>query len=81
VAQILAWADEHWRRTGDWPKASSGPVVDQPGETWVAVQAALCHGTRGLPGGDTLARLLRRERGMGERRGRRGDLPGCGPVA
>jgi hypothetical protein len=31
---------------------------------------ALRHGLRGLPGGDTLSLLLRRERCLGERRGR-----------
>jgi hypothetical protein len=80
TGQILAWADAHRRLTGDWPKATSGPVPGA-GPTWLAVDVALKRGWRGLPGGDSLARLLRRERGMGERRGRRGGLPGCGPVA
>jgi hypothetical protein len=63
VAQILAWADEHHRRTGKWPSANSGLVAGAPGETWVALNAALYAGYRGLPGGDSLAQLLRRERG------------------
>jgi hypothetical protein len=56
--QILAWADAHHRRTGRWPIAESGPVTDAPEETWYAVDSALREGTRGLPGGSSLARLL-----------------------
>jgi hypothetical protein len=63
VAQILAWADAHRLRTGDWPTAHSGAVAAAPGETWKAVHAALSEGSRGLPGRDTLAGLLRRWRG------------------
>jgi hypothetical protein len=60
AGQILLWADAHFRRTGRWPRANSGPVPDAPGETWAAVASALYAGHRGLPGGQTLARLLRR---------------------
>ncbi len=56
--QILAWADAHHRRTGKWPIAESGPVTDEPDETWNAVNSALSAGTRGLPGGSSLAQLL-----------------------
>ncbi|MGH7193362.1 MAG: hypothetical protein ACREJM_07470, partial [Candidatus Saccharimonadales bacterium] len=41
------------------------------GETWMAVEMALSHGKRGLPGNDSLARLLARRRGKRNR----GDLP------
>jgi hypothetical protein len=45
--------------------------VGEPGETWSKVDLALCLGLRGLPGGDTLRRLLRRSgRKVPERRGR-----------
>jgi hypothetical protein len=60
AGQILRWADAHFRRTGRWPAATSGPVLDAPGESWGAVASALWGGHRGLPGGETLARLLRR---------------------
>jgi hypothetical protein len=60
VEQILAWADAHHARTGRWPSAEAGPVPGAPGETWHAVHAALYVGRRGLPGGDSLARLLAR---------------------
>lgn len=62
--QILAWADAHHRRTGAWPTAKSGPIVDTPGETWTAVQVALCQGRRGLPGGSSLPLLLADKRGV-----------------
>jgi hypothetical protein len=58
VAQILRWADAHRQRTGRWPGAHSGPVADTPGEHWGAINSALRAGLRGLPGGDTVSRLL-----------------------
>src|SRR5262249_31947793 len=33
-AQILAWADAHYQRTGRWPRRTDGPIPDAPGETW-----------------------------------------------
>jgi hypothetical protein len=72
VAQILAWADAHFRRTGSWPTSRSGEVKDAPGETWWGVNESLIKGHRGLSGGDTLPRLLARERG---RRNPRGQPP------
>jgi hypothetical protein len=57
---ILAWADRHKGRTGGYPHAKSGPVAGAPGETWHHIDSALRRGYRGLPGNDTLARLLRR---------------------
>src|SRR5262245_25765063 len=58
LEQILVWADAHYARTGTWPTAKSGPIVDAPGETWLAVDMALRMGRRGLPGGSSLAMLL-----------------------
>jgi DNA-binding CsgD family transcriptional regulator len=72
VAQILAWADAHKARTGDWPQATSGPIAAASGQTWKAVETALVQGLRGLPGRDSLVRLLRRRRGLPERRGKHG---------
>jgi hypothetical protein len=69
--RILAWADAHRRRTGGWPTSKSGPVAGQPGETWYKLDLSLRLGCRGLPGGDSLVRLLRRSgRNVPERRGR-----------
>jgi hypothetical protein len=45
-------------------------VLDAPGETWSGLNSALRLGTRGLPGGDSLHRLLRREGRIAESRGR-----------
>jgi hypothetical protein len=61
--QILAWADQHLRRTGRWPEKKDGPVDGVPGEVWRNIDAALAHGTRGLAGGSSLARLLAARRG------------------
>ncbi len=49
--QILAWADAHFERMGEWPSTESGELVDAPGETWKAIGMALVTGGRGLPGG------------------------------
>ena len=62
VRQILAWADAHFARTGLWPRENSGPIAEAPGESWSAINQALKQGHRGLPGGDSLARLLDRRR-------------------
>jgi len=62
--QVLAWADAHHARTGKWPTRSSGPIPEAPGEAWSAVDAALVVGVRGFGGGDSLAKLLARHRGV-----------------
>ena len=38
--QILAWADAHHRRTGEWPTRLSGPIPESPEDTWAAIDAA-----------------------------------------
>jgi hypothetical protein len=63
LKQVLAWADSHHRRTGRWPNRNSGTVMDAPDETWLAIYAALHHGGRGLPGGNSLPGLLAKHRG------------------
>lgn len=62
VTQVRVWAQAHQRRTGEWPRVKSG-AIEAGGETWSGVNAALMVGMRGLPGGDSLARLLARECG------------------
>lgn len=71
VEQVLAWAEAHRERTGAWPYATSGPVIDAPGEDWGNLDMALLKGRRGLPGGESLARLLART----ERKRNRKALP------
>jgi hypothetical protein len=60
IEQILVWAEAHHQRTGRWPTAQSGEVLEAPKETWKIINAALWEGYRGLPGGDSLSQLLRR---------------------
>jgi hypothetical protein len=67
VEQILAWADAHKARTGTWPTRRSGPVAEDPGESWANVNQALEKGLRGLPKG-SLHRLLAQHRGVPSRR-------------
>src|SRR5207245_8968051 len=69
VKRILAWADDHIRRTGMRPTHLSGPIPGSAGETWSGVHCALVRGGRGLPGGDSLYRLLLRH-GRSARDGR-----------
>jgi hypothetical protein len=56
--QILIWADLYRRSTGQWPTMASGALPFAPRETWSGINSSLKLGRRGLPGGDTLARLL-----------------------
>lgn len=58
IDEILRWARAYHRRTGNWPRYNSGAILEAPGETWNAVDHALLRGSRGLPGGASLARLL-----------------------
>jgi hypothetical protein len=67
-AAILHWADQHHERTGNWPTEYAGFIQAAPPETWAAINAALCAGGRGLPGGSSLALLLSRERGSRRQR-------------
>jgi hypothetical protein len=67
VAQVLAWARAHRRLTGRWPTQHSGEVFGAPGETWKRLDTALRQGSRGLPGGTSLALLLADEAGVRNR--------------
>ena len=62
--QILKWADQHFKRTGNWPGQRSGEIFGSHGETWTAVAGALIKGSRGLPGGSSLAVFLQQNRGV-----------------
>jgi hypothetical protein len=68
--QILAWADAHHNRTGHWPRPHTGPILEAPGETWLAADMALRKGLRGFPGGSSLARLLTERRPVRKVQGR-----------
>jgi hypothetical protein len=71
IEMILAWSDSHHRRTGDWPRRTSGTLIDAPGEAWGAIDAALMVGNRGLPRNCSLARLLAEHRQVRNKK----DLP------
>ncbi len=71
VEQLLAWASAHREATGEWPGEDSGSVRGVPGENWKAISLALCRGSRGLPGGSSLAQLLAQHCGARNQR----DLP------
>jgi hypothetical protein len=62
--QILAWADAHRRRTGNWPVIESGPIAEAPNETWNGIDHALKKGSRGLRGKSSLAKLLAKHRNV-----------------
>ncbi len=64
---VLAWADAHKARTGAWPSARSGAVMDVPMEMWGIISVALRLGLRGLPGGSSLTKLLAERRGASDR--------------
>jgi hypothetical protein len=66
--QIVRWADLHYQRTGSLPRYDSGPIADAPGATWCGLDNALRRGSRGLPGGSSVARLL-------EKYGRKAKAP------
>jgi hypothetical protein len=62
IAQILAWADAHQQQTGRWPTKKSCQVIDVPREKWSGIDASLNQGHRCLPGGSSLARLIKKHR-------------------
>ncbi len=66
---ILAWVDDHRRRTGEWPTRTSGAIIGTNAEKWFNVDAALRAGRRGLAPGSSLARLLAKRRGFRNQRG------------
>jgi hypothetical protein len=57
--QIRRWVRAHVRRTGHGPRRTDGPIPNACGETWGAVAQALNRGLRGMPGGSSLARVVR----------------------
>lgn len=62
--QILALADAFFQAHGYWPYRDSGAIDGLPGETWQSIDKALRRGSRGLPGGTTMAAFLNEHRGI-----------------
>jgi hypothetical protein len=58
VEQVLGWALAYRTLFSVWPTSHAGPIGNT-GETWNGIDKALARGTRGLPGGSSLARLLK----------------------
>src|SRR5260370_8370965 len=69
VAQILAWADAHHERTGNWPNTNSGRLFEDSDEKWRGLDMDLRRGYRGLCAGLSLAQLLAEKRGVRNPRG------------
>jgi hypothetical protein len=69
IGQILAWADTHHERKGEWPTGASGSVDGVPDETWAKIDAALRTGLRGLQERSSLAQLLSEKRGLRNQKG------------
>lgn len=63
IKQVLAWADQHHRRTGAWPTIVSGIVPSSSGESWSSINSAFVDGCRGLVTGTSLAQVLEKRRG------------------
>jgi hypothetical protein len=61
IRQILTWADQYHELTGRWPTSRTGAIWGADA-TWEAINTALRKGLCGLPGGDSLARVLQRHR-------------------
>ncbi len=62
IEQIVRWVDAYRQHTGQWPKRESGSIDDVPDENWRKVDNALGIGLRGLPGGSSLATLVKEHR-------------------
>jgi hypothetical protein len=63
--QIMTWGNAYRRRRGVFPNRSEGPITGTNGLKWSTVDSALKRGSRGLPGGSSLAMLFgdRRKKG------------------
>ncbi len=64
VGRTLEWADSHHAAVGAWPLTSSGKLKGVSGECWRTIDIYLRRGVRGLPGGQSLSRLLAEHRGV-----------------
>ncbi|MGO8749938.1 MAG: hypothetical protein ACLQNE_28670 [Thermoguttaceae bacterium] len=67
ISEILSWAWSYREWTGKWPTKDSGPAGGKLWESWQNVDRALREGTRGLPGGSSLAQLLAENFGVRNR--------------
>jgi len=63
TGQILRWARAYHRKHGKWPHVKSPGFAGDSGVTWGALHQALLMGYRGMPGGSSLSKLLRKHFG------------------
>lgn len=69
--RILVLAEVFFRMHGIWPTSTeSRPVPDKPKDSWSNYDRYLYYGNRGLPGGSSLAKLLQKERGVTNPKGK-----------
>jgi hypothetical protein len=57
---IVTWAQAFYDATGQWPHQRSGIISQSPGDTWTIIDVSLRDGRRGLRGGSSLSKLLKR---------------------
>jgi hypothetical protein len=57
---IRRWAARFKKKHGKFPSRYSGPIPESDGDSWSNVELALYKGHRGLPGGMSLATLLKK---------------------
>ncbi len=57
---VLQWAKTYHEAVGSWPTGMSEFNPASPDDTWPAIDGALRQGLRGLKGGLTIAKLLRK---------------------
>lgn len=55
---IIRWARVHKRKHDKYPSQLSGTECLPKGWTWAAINSALVHGHRGLPGRQSLSQLM-----------------------
>jgi hypothetical protein len=63
--QLVRWAEELHARNGAWPERRTPNIIPGTGgEKWKNLDQALRSGSRGLPGGSSLMRLLQERCGV-----------------
>lgn len=63
--QIIKWLQNHYDHIGEWPRRDSEHLFKLQGDSWSKIDTALREGLRGLPGGSSLAQLLKKYFGVG----------------
>ena len=64
IELIISWAKHHFQETRSWPTFKSGDVLADPSENWGAIRSNLVNGSRGLPSGLSIEKVLFSELGI-----------------